>query len=187
MITLTSYSSVYSQRPRHEFLLPPRVFNFRRELSFLPWAFLFYPELFFFAVSFSFCRELFSFAVSFSFWPWAFLFCRELFSFAVSFLFCRELFSLLPWAFLFCRELFFFAVSFSLLPWHLWATVVPRADKTLSSDDNWSAAERVLSHLLRLGNRGRIDLCSQCWDTSSEVLHKNQAKSKWFVSLLMFV
>ena len=53
-----------------EFLLPPRVFNFRRELffyavnfSFLPWAFLF-------------CRELFFFAVSFSFLLWAFLYCR---------------------------------------------------------------------------------------------------------------
>ena len=141
MITLTSYSSVYrvewtdskqhatQQRRvtakdpaisfyfRREFLLPPRVFNFRR-------------ELFFFAVSFSlllwaflFCRELFSFVVSFSLLPWAFLFCRELFYFAVSFSLLPWAFPFLPWAFLFCRELFSFAVSFSLLPWHLWATV----------------------------------------------------------------
>ena len=99
-----------SQRPHHEFLLLPRVFNFRRELfyfavsfSFLPWGFLF-------------CSELFFFAVSFSFLPWAFLFCCELFFFAVTF-------SFLPWAFLFCHELFFFAVSLTFLPWHLWATI----------------------------------------------------------------
>ena len=96
MITLISYSSVYrvewtdckqhatrqartsdSQRTHHEFLLPPLVFNFRR-------------ELFYFAVSFSFCLEFFFFTVSFSVLPWAFLFCCELFFFAVNF-------SLLPW------------------------------------------------------------------------------------------
>ena len=83
--------------------------------------------------SFSFRREVILFAVRLFFLPWRYSFCREVFLFAVRFFFsvCHEVilfavrFFFLPWGYSFCREVFLFAVRLILLPWQLWATVLP--------------------------------------------------------------
>ena len=83
-----------------------------------------------------FCGEVILFAVTLFFLPWGFSFCREVFQvflFAMRFFFsvCHEVilfavrFFFLPWGYSFCREVFLFAVRLILLPWQLWATVLP--------------------------------------------------------------